>query len=381
MAAVVYFIQGALGIANIAFPLYVRAQGYTVAKISWLTAVGTFPWFCKIIYGAVSDAIPLWGLRRKPYLVICSALSSLGWFFLGVFPPQEIYLVVTMSIANLGLAATDVITDGLVVEHSVAGTTQIYQGISWGSRSIGSVLAGVTGGLLAARYRAELIFFLTGMLPLISLVAALFVHEDPVPVQQERQSIWIPIRDSLRYLVRGDLKWFCLLLVIASGSAAIGTPLFFYMREELGFDEVFLGILGSVAWAGAILGCLVFLTSSRHLPLKTTLYWAIGIAFLDALLAILIRSRISALSITIVSGVLGCMVLLPFLSSAAKLAHGTGVESSLFAILASLFNLGQAGSGIVGSLVYEWMGLRSLILITACFVLLGLLVIPRIRTI
>src|SRR3989338_1519987 len=128
LAAIVYFIQGSLGIANVAFPLYLRAQGFSIAKIAWLTAVGAFPWYCKIIYGAVSDAIPLWGLRRKPYLVICSAFSSIGWCLLSVLPPNEMCLIVAMSVANLGLAATDVVTDGVGGEHSGAGTAPIYPG-------------------------------------------------------------------------------------------------------------------------------------------------------------------------------------------------------------------------------------------------------------
>ena len=56
-----------------------------------------------------------------------------------------------MTIANLGLAATDVITDGLVVEYSRKGTAQTYQGIAWGARSVGSILSGYLGGILAAK--------------------------------------------------------------------------------------------------------------------------------------------------------------------------------------------------------------------------------------
>jgi len=70
---------------------------------------------------------------------------------------------------------------------------------------------------------------------------------------------------------------------------------------------------------------------------------------------------------------------LPLLSAAAKLSHGTGVESSLFAVLASLYNLGLACSGLAGGLIYEWIGLHGLILVTAVFLLSGFFIVPRMR--
>ena len=68
------------------------------------------------------------------------------------------------------------------------------------------------------------------------------------------------------------------------------------------------------------------------------------------------------------------------MSSAAKLAHGTGVEGSLFAILMSVFNLSQAAAAFGGGFLSEWLGLKTLIVVTAFVGLLGLLVIPRLRT-
>ncbi|OGW89460.1 MAG: hypothetical protein A3A73_04320 [Omnitrophica bacterium RIFCSPLOWO2_01_FULL_50_24] len=379
LAAIVYFIQGSLGIASIALPLYMRAQGLSIATITLITSVSTAPWFCKILYGALSDSFPINGLRRKPYLIICSGISCLGWLLISILPPQTAFLILGLSVANLGLAATDVITDGLVVEHSVEGTAQLYQGISWGSRSVGSVLAGVIGGFLAAQVSAPVVFSITAALPLISLGASFFLEEQSFDRAGVRMSILSPIVKSLKQLVRGDLKWFSGFLFVASCSAAIGTPLFFYMREQLRFDEVFLGILGSVGWLGAILGCIIFLLLSRVLSVKQTLYGVIGLGVFDVLLTLLIQSHVTAFAITLFSGILGFMIFLPLLSAAAKLSHGTGVESSLFAVLASLYNLGLACSGLAGGLIYEWIGLHGLILVTAVFLLSGFFIVPRMR--
>src|SRR3989338_3166699 len=358
LAGLVYFVQGALGIAGIALPLYLRAQGFSVAKIAFIGSVASIPWFFKIAYGAISDALPLWGLRRKPHLVICSVLSSFVWVLLGVLPPREHWLILSMMIANLGLAATDVITDGLIVEYSRRGTAQIYQSISWGARSLGAVASGVLGGVLAAQRTPQSIFLITSLLPFISFLAALFLRERPRHHKMKLGNVLTPILESISRILHGELKWFLLLLLILSNSVAIGTPLFFYMREILGFDEISLGVLSSVTWFGAVLGCFFFLNLFSRTSLRTALLWAVGVGFANILLTLMIKNYPSAFSISIVSGFLGYLILLPLFSSAARLAHGTGVEGSLFAILMSVFNLGQAVASFWGGALYEWMGLR-----------------------
>lgn len=82
LAAIVYFIQGALGVAGVALPLYLQSLGWSIPKIAQVTSIIGFPWIFKIVYGFISDSFPIYGYRRKPYLIICSVLSSLGWLLL-----------------------------------------------------------------------------------------------------------------------------------------------------------------------------------------------------------------------------------------------------------------------------------------------------------
>jgi MFS family permease len=392
LAMVVYFVQGSLGLASVALPLYLRAQGFSIAQIAFITWFATLPWLVKVVYGAISDGIPLWGYRRKSYLMLCSALSVVGWWLLAAVPPHTAWLITAMLLANMGLAATDVVADGLVVEHSVVGTAQIYQGISWGARSVGAMMAGITGGVLAQNLPAQTVFMITGVLPVISGVAAIFVEEERVRIEYDSHGLGSKIvrclKDvglsawkSLKILFRGDLLWFALLLLIGSCGAAISTPFFFYMREKLLFDETFLGLLGSVGGAAAIIGCLLFLVYSRFVPLKKTLYIAFGVASVDVICTLFVTSHATAFAIVLFTGILGYLTLLPLLSAAAKLTHATGVEGSLFAILASVYNTGLFCAGIFGGFIFEIIGLKWLIVATALFMLLGLLVVGRIKSI
>lgn len=379
LAAVVYFIQGFLGIAGISLPLYLRSQGFSVSKITFIASVAATPWFLKILYGAISDAVPLWRRRRKPYLIFCSILSSAGWALLSILPGEEKWLILSMTIANLGLAATDVITDALVVEYSRKETAQAYQGIAWGARSIGSIFSGLLGGILAAKASPKSVFLITSYLPSISIFATALLREKPYHSKARVKNILSPIVESFFLVIKGDLIWFIVFLLIISSSVAIGTPLFFFMRETLKFDEIFLGLLNSVTWIGATVGCFVFLQFFRRVPLRKSLSWAVGLGFVDVLLTLAIRSHVTAFLMAFFLGVLGYMVLLPLFSSAARLAHGTGVEGALYAVLMSWFNLGQAIASIWGGLLYDKIGLEWLIIVTAFLGLSAYLVVPRFK--
>lgn len=52
------------------------------ASVGILMGVGKMPWVIKPLYGFMSDSIPLWGYRRRSYLVLCGAL---GRFLLVLF--------------------------------------------------------------------------------------------------------------------------------------------------------------------------------------------------------------------------------------------------------------------------------------------------------
>jgi len=380
LISTIYFIQGFVGISGVALPLYLRSSGLSVQQIAAFMSVSTFPWFLKIFYGAISDVFPIWGYRRKPYLVIYCFLMILGWVLMSILPVKMTMLVFAMMIANLGFAAIDVVTDGIVVEHSDEKTAQIYQSISWGMRSVGALISGILGGYLAGKFDHRLIFLWTAFLPIVSLLALTFYHEKKTTAAPTANFL-IPLARCGKFLFSGDLLWFSAFLLIASSSAALSTPLFFYMRETLGFHEQFLGVLSSATWGGAIAGCFIYLKFLKQMKLGRALGMAIIIGFLAILSCILIHDKMSAIIIFILCGILGYISILPLVSSAAKLANATGVESSLFAVLMSIQNLGAAIFIFLGGFLFELIGLHLMIILIAFVTLSGLLVVQRLRSI
>lgn len=371
-AACIYFCQGLLGISGVALPLYLRNLGWNVGDVTAIMSLAASPWIFKIFYGILSDSFPIKGIRRRYYIIFYLFFSSLGWLLLLLFPPTKFSILFCLLIANLGFSGVDVVTDGLIVEHSSKATSSFYQGLAWGSRSLGAILGGVGGGFLAALWEPRAVFMLTLTIPLIALPAVFIFREKNWPTTPFR-SAFEPLGRCFSLLKEKNFQSFLGLLLISSLSSAFGMPFFFFMHEVLGFRETFLGTLASLGWLGAMFGSLVFLTVLRKISIRRTLQMAIIINSLNIFSTFFILNETSALIIVIVGGAMSCLVMLPMMSLAAVLTRHTGVESAMFAILMSAYNIGQIIFGFLGGRIYNWVGLYPLIAFTAVISLSGLI--------
>lgn len=117
-----YFAQGALALAALAKPFYVKdTLGMSPADSSLFLSFTYWPWIMKPLWGFVADSIPIFGSRRQAYLVLAGAISVVGWLGLAGWWPVEVSKEATllfMVMGNFGIAFSDVVVDGLVVEKA-----------------------------------------------------------------------------------------------------------------------------------------------------------------------------------------------------------------------------------------------------------------------
>jgi len=168
----VYFVQGIVSITGLAMFLLTRnIFNFTWIQLSFLGALSTLTWCIKPLYGFLTDQVPIGGYRRKPYLIISSLLTFIGYFFLATLGTGFISLALATIVMNIGLGFSDVIIDGFVVEKSNKETVGRYQSLCWRAKSIGILIASLFSGILLERA-----FFskLLSHLPITDLLTKLF---------------------------------------------------------------------------------------------------------------------------------------------------------------------------------------------------------------
>lgn len=79
-----------------------------------------FAWYFKPLFGIVTYAFPLFGSRRKSYMIIVATLPTLSWAALYPRPHQYNRLLWTCIAINLFMMATSTVVGGYMVETAQA---------------------------------------------------------------------------------------------------------------------------------------------------------------------------------------------------------------------------------------------------------------------
>lgn len=376
---IVYFAQGMWYLPNQTITIVLKDRGLSAAQVAQFFTISTLPWLIKPLYGMVSDFVPLFGRRRKSYLLCTSTLAAAAGLTLAVVGDHSYWrLAIFFTAMGLGLAFTDVLVDALMVETGrPRGLTGAFQGVQWAAINAATILVGVLGGRLAEGRNLHGAFGLASCFPLVSFVmAALFIKEARAPADREAfRQAWRAIRTAV---TERDVWVVAGFILFWTFSPSFGPALIYYQTDHLKFSQQFIGILGSLTAASAMVGAFSYAPVSRRLPLKWLIVGAIGIATLATLGYLLYRDATSAVVIELVFGCIGMMTQLAFLDLAAK-ACPRGVEATFFALLMSVYNLGAQGSQITGGYLYDWFGYEPLVLVSAGMTALAFLLVPVVR--
>jgi folate/biopterin transporter len=398
--ATIYFVEGALGLARLAQTFLLKDELHLgPAELSALTGIFTLPWTIKPLYGFLSDGIPLFGFRRRSYLMLagvtgCFSYSLLGNHFFGLLDGYghghgDALIPATIAsllISSACIAFSDVVADGIVVQKTrdsndpkIAGG---LQSLCWGSAAIGGFLSAYFSGSLLEVMKPQDIFSITAFLPFMVAAIAFLIDEEPAPkstnadllagVQTQAADLWSAIKQPSIYKP-------AFFLFLWQSTPTSDGAFFFFMTDELGFGPEFLGRVRLVTAGAAFLGVWVYNSFLKTKSIKDILFWSSIIATplgLSTLLLITHANRAMGIpdgafvfGDDVALAILGQIAFMPTLVLAARLCP-PGVEAVLFATLMSINN----GAGALGTEIGA--GLTKLLGVTETnFDNLGLLTI------
>ncbi len=387
--AAIYFVQGiaepGAGIGSQPlFYLLKERLGLGPADTATFMATVAVAWTIKPLYGLVSDFFPLFGYRRKSYLLCTTALAASGWFFLGIQPAHAYGpTLLVLVLCGLGLAFSDVLCDAVMVETGKPlGMTGRFQSIQWGAINTASVLAGIGGGWLSQHASPQATFLLISVFPALSFVTTAVTLREPRS-RFDAEGLRATAR-AIRSAIGSRPLWLAAgFIFLWNFSPSFGVPLTFHMVDTLKFSKMSVGTLASLGSGAAVVGAFLFGRYFRHFPLRRLLTITVGIGVASTLAYLGLMGWWSAVALTVGTGASTMIALLAILDLAAR-SCPEKAEGTFFAALMSVNNLAAIGSANVGGRLYEWVGLTWLILISAattafCWLLVPLLRIPEVR--
>jgi MFS family permease len=386
--AVVYIVEG-IGQTGglIAQPLsYFLKQtyGWTPVQVTAYLTVLNLPWIIKPIYGIVSDFLPLFGYRRKGYLVLANIAAAGAYCWVSqLTAPGEI--VFALLLTAYGMAISSTICGAILVENGHKfSASDAFVNQQWLWFNIAAMASAFIGGQLVQRlspggalHAAAAIIALA---PLAVVFAAAFLIDEPksrinIPeMKKTLASLWSAL--TLR-----DLWIVAAFLFVYYLNPGLGTPLYYYMTDDLKFSQQYIGALGSIGSAGWIAGALFYRRFLKGITASALLNLSIALGILATAAFLLLWNEALAAAINFFNGIASVIAFVATLSLAADYCPQRS-EGFAFAALMSITNLTGALSENLGSFFYEHLfhrQLTPLILVSAAFTTVAFVFVPLLR--
>jgi len=234
-------------------------------------------WYFKPFFGIITDAFPLFGSRRKSYMLIGATLATLSWAALYFTPHQYSKLLWVCIIINLFMMATSTVVGGYMVEtaQATSGSGRLTSVRNFVEQSC-YIITGPTAGFLASIAFGWTTVACGSVMFLVVPATVLFLQE-----QRKKTDSKTLLNNAGKQLVKianAKTMWaaagFMALFYCAPG---IATAVFYKQQNDLhlttqgqGFLVFLSGLFGVLA--ATLYGGL----ASRRFTLRTLLVWCLA---------------------------------------------------------------------------------------------------------
>ncbi|CAM9292061.1 unnamed protein product [Choristocarpus tenellus] len=333
----------------------------------------TLPWSFKVLYGLLSDCVPLWGLKRKPYFVIGWLIHILANLCLALVGTPGVQLTIALSFFSAcGYLLSDVMTDAIVVER-----TKLEKGRQLGNIQASGYIARFVGSALGATAGAVLyddsswgwglsisqLFWMNGLIPLFAVLPFTpFLYEERRPsgdpLKKHLLEIWTL---SKKLAVWRPMAFVYIYNAMLIPNAAWTN----YLVETLSFSEFEIGVINIGAqvfsWMGLVMykWCMTNM-NWRDVYILTTIVGAI-FSTTQLMLLFRINKSLGIPDVVFATGDEGAVdfaIALQFLPLTRMYAVmcPMGTEGTSYALLTTVSNLAEGVAYSIGDMLTELGG-------------------------
>lgn len=308
-------------------------------------------WYFKPFAGIFTDAFPIFGSRRRSYILGATTLAVLSWFALVVTPHQYSKLLAVSIVINTFMVITSTVVGGYMVETAQATSgsgrlTAIRQFVQQAC----SIFVGPTAGFLASIAFGWTAAACGGIMFLLVPVTILFLHEKRIHI--DSHELLGNARKQLVKIGSARTMWaaagLMALFYIAPG---FSTAVFYKQQNELHLNTQGQGFLQLISGVFGVLAALGYGLLCRRYNLRRLLVWCM-IVGTAANLGYLFYSSIGRARVIEGFNGFGYTLAELALMDLAVRATPAGSEGLGFSLMMSVRNLALFGT--------DWFGAKLL---------------------
>jgi len=219
-----WLIKGVVwGFSLSALEFLFRDYGVNGPKLQVYKAIVMLPWAMKPLFGIISDALPIFGYRKAPYILMATAAATCAFAAVGFSPVGSIPIQLVVACLMVGCtqaSVCDLLTEATyaerIREHPEHGPSLIS--FVWGGITCGTLVATASVGFVVEHLGASWVYIIV-VVPASLMVIPLLMgwlqeqRLTPADVAKHRAKLW----EQREVLFLVFAMGFATLLLIAVG--------------------------------------------------------------------------------------------------------------------------------------------------------------------
>ncbi len=386
--ALVYLVEGTGQIVGLlAQPLsfYLKeVHGWTALQVTAYITIFNFPWIIKPLYGAFSDFVPIFGYRRKSYLVAANIAAAGGFIWATQLNAPD-RLVWALQVTAYGMAISSTVCGAALVENGQRlHESGRFVNQQWLWFNAATMVASILGGELLQWLSPASALHIAALIVAAAPIAVLFGTVFLIPETKARidlPALRATFGGVIETFRRRELWVLALFLFLYDFSPGFGTPLYYHMTDGLKFSQGYIGILGAVSAAGWVVGALLYRRLFNELSSKTLLNLSIALGTVTTAAFVFLHDETSAAILSFCSGFAAMAATVATVTLAADYCPPRS-EGFSFAVMMSVINLATSSADNVGAYLFDNVfrnNLTPLILVSAAFTAFAFVLVPLLR--
>ena len=355
------------------------------SESSFFRSLISFPYIFQPLFGLMSDLFPIFGYKRKTYLILFGCFNFILWLILSLKNFTQFFSIFILFLINLNCTFINACSGGIVVEVSKKLTLIDKKlerfNASHAYKNTGMVLSSILRGFIIELFGIKINFFLAGILSLINVAGGVIYYESNLNETKEEQNYQIIKNNNIseaeneyNHLNIKKLNFFSVLnnkkiliplflVLFFSSTPSYFESSFYYLTDVKKFNPRNFGELTIYIMLLMLGISILYKNYLKSFNKRKIIFWSILISFIfscffnvyiyfDLESKILVILSIS-LYVTIKSICSKPMLDLAFLSCPK------GLEGSVMGLFGSALSFGKTISTFLGSLLTSYFKIEK----------------------
>ncbi|XP_072996937.1 probable folate-biopterin transporter 6 [Typha latifolia] len=243
------------------------------------------PWVMKPVWGVLTDVIPIYGFRRRPYFIVSGILGAIAALTVSSVTGLPVVLALLCFIGmTAAVAIADVTIDACIARNSIEKPhlAPDMQTLCGAVSSLGALIGFSTSGVFVRDLGAQGALGIMAMPAVLLVLLGFVIYELRTNHYSEKQKVWEKVGVAVRGMgrtIRYPAVWKPSLYMFLSLALSISThegQFYWYTNPTAGpaFTQQFVGIIYAIGAMASMVGVLIYHKFLKNHPFRSLLFYA-----------------------------------------------------------------------------------------------------------